>query len=182
MTGFARFIPLLVIVVLVTLFALMLGGDRNPKEIKSVLIGKPVPEFSLPALNGGALITQQSLKTGKPLMVNFFASWCVPCRAEHESLMYLATELHLPIVGIAYNDRPEKSKLFLENLGNPFSQVAADEEGRVLIEWGASGVPESFLIDGNGIIRYRHWGPIVGDSLEKRLLPVLKELRQEAGQ
>ncbi|MBL4838947.1 MAG: DsbE family thiol:disulfide interchange protein, partial [Kordiimonadaceae bacterium] len=76
MTGFARFIPLLVIVVLVTLFALMLGGDRNPKEIKSVLIGKPVPEFSLPALNGGALITQQSLKTGKPLMVNFFASWC----------------------------------------------------------------------------------------------------------
>ena len=182
MTGFARFVPLLVITALVVLFAVMLGGDRNPKEIKSVLIGKPVPELALPALIGGTPLTHETLKNGKPLLVNFFASWCVPCRAEHENLMLLASEAGLPIVGIAYKDPPEKSKRFLDDLGNPFSLTAMDQDGRAAIDWGVTGVPESFLIDGNGIIRYRHWGPIVGDSLEKRLLPELRKLQQEAKQ
>jgi len=109
-------------------------------------------------------------------LVNFFASWCVPCRAEHDNLMKLAGELKIPIIGIAYKDDPKRSLAFLDELGTPFTKTAQDRDGRVGIDWGVTGVPETFLIDGDGIIRYRHWGPIVGDSMEKRLLPQLREL------
>lgn len=178
MTGFGRFIPLLVVVALVGLFLSMMGGDRNPQEIKSVLVGKPVPDFTLPALDGsGAPLSAADLKTGKPVLVNFFASWCVPCRAEHDNLMRLAHEVGLPVMGIAYKDDPVKSIRFLDELGNPFTKTASDLDGRVAIDWGVSGVPESFLIDGEGVVRYRHWGPIVGDSFKKRLLPKLEEIR-----
>jgi len=177
MTDLRRFIPLLVVVAIFAVFLSMMGGNRNPKEIKSVLIGKPVPVFSLPALAAGDNpVTEADLKTGKPILVNFFASWCVPCRAEHANLMYLAEEKGLKIVGIAYKDEPERSLAFLENLGTPFVLTAQDREGRVAIDWGVTGVPETFLIDGDGTVRYRHWGPIVGDSLEKRLMPQLREL------
>jgi len=178
MTSFMRFIPLLIVASIFIVFLLMMGGERNPKEIKSVLIGKPAPAFSLPALmEGAAPVTEANLKTGKPILVNFFASWCAPCRAEHENLMFLAHEKGISIIGIAYKDTPAKSQAFLAELGTPFASVAQDLEGRVGIDWGITGVPETFLVDGDGIIRYRHWGPIVGDSLEKRLLPQLEEIQ-----
>jgi len=177
MEGYRRFIPLLIVFAIFAVFFKMMGGDRNPKEIKSVLIDKPAPAFSLPALaEGGAAITEADLKTGKPILVNFFASWCVPCRAEHDNLMKLADELNIPIIGIAYKDDPKRSLAFLDELGTPFTKTAQDRDGRVGIDWGVTGVPETFLIDGDGIIRYRHWGPIVGDSMEKRLLPQLRDL------
>jgi len=177
MKNIMRFIPLMVVIALVVLFVSMMGGDRNPQEIKSVLVGKEAPSFSLPALAGGPVpLTEVDLKTGKPLLVNFFASWCLPCRAEHENLMRIAKEVGVPIIGISYKDTPEKSLRFLDELGDPFLKTASDLDGRVAIDWGVTGVPESFLLDGNGIVRYRHWGPIVGDSLEKRLLPKLKEI------
>jgi len=178
MNGAMRFIPLVVVLVLFAVFFTMMSGDRNPKEIKSVLIDRPAPAFSLPSLeDGAAAITEADLKTGKPLLVNFFASWCAPCRAEHENLMLLAEDFGLNIVGIAYKDTPEKSRAFLDELGSPFSVVAQDIDGRAGIEWGITGVPETFLISADGMIRYRHWGPIVGDSLQKRLLPKLEEIQ-----
>jgi len=178
LTGFGRYIPVLIVVVILAVFFKMMGGDRNPKEIKSVLIGKPVPVFSLPALTEDKPgISEADLKTGKPTLVNFFASWCVPCRAEHENLMRLAFEEGVPIIGIAYKNEAVKAQAFLDELGNPFAKAALDLNGRVSIDWGVTGVPETFLIDGAGIIRYRHWGPIVGDSLEKRLMPQLEKLQ-----
>ncbi len=173
-----RFVPLLVVSALVLLFLVMMLSDRNPNEIDSVLIGRPAPEFSLVSLKEGApALTTADLKTGAPVLVNFFASWCVPCRAEHENLMALAGGYRVPVIGIAYKNDPDKARGFLTELGNPFSKTGLDLDGRVGIDWGVSGVPETFLIDGDGVIRYRHWGPIVGDSLTERLLPQLKALQ-----
>ena len=173
-----RFVPLIVVAAMVMLFLGMMLSDRNPNEIDSVLIGRPAPEFSLPSLaEGSTPLTTANLKTGKPVLVNFFASWCVPCRAEHENLMILAGKYRVPVIGIAYKNDPEKARGFLTELGNPFSKTGLDLDGRVGIDWGVSGVPETFLIDGDGVIRYRHWGPIVGSSLEERLLPQLEALQ-----
>lgn len=173
-----RFVPLTVVAALILLFFGMMLSDRNPNEIDSVLIGKPVPDFSLVSLKDGApALTAADLKTGAPLLVNFFASWCVPCRAEHENLMVLAGEYQIPVIGIAYKNDADKARGFLMELGNPFSKTGLDLDGRVGIDWGVSGVPETFLIDGDGVIRYRHWGPIVGDSLAERLLPQLEALQ-----
>ncbi len=173
-----RFVPLIVVAVLVMLFLGMMLSDRNPNEIDSVLIGRPAPEFSLPSLaEGAAPLTTADLKTGEPVLVNFFASWCVPCRAEHENLMILAGKYRVPVIGIAYKNEADKARGFLTELGNPFSKTGLDLDGRVGIDWGVSGVPETFLIDGEGVIRYRHWGPIVGSSLEERLLPQLEALQ-----
>jgi len=173
-----RLIPLMVVAALMLLFLGMMLSDRNPKEIDSVLIGKPVPDFSLASLLEGApALTAADLKTGKPVLVNFFASWCVPCRAEHENLMILAGEYRVPLIGIAYKNEADKARGFLMELGNPFSKTGLDLDGRVGIDWGVSGVPETFLIDGDGVIRYRHWGPIVGDSLTERLVPQLEALQ-----
>jgi len=173
-----RFVPLMVVTALVMLFLGMMLSDRNPNEIDSVLIGRPAPEFSLPSLaEGVAPLTSADLQTGKPVLVNFFASWCVPCRAEHENLMILAGQYRVPVIGIAYKNEADKARGFLTELGNPFSKTGLDLDGRVGIDWGVSGVPETFLIDGDGMIRYRHWGPIVGSSLEERLLPQLEALQ-----
>lgn len=173
-----RFLPLVIAGLLVALFLGMMLSDRNPQEIDSVLIGRAAPAFSLSSLADDApALTDADLKTGEPVLVNFFASWCVPCRAEHESLMELAGRYRVPVIGIAYKNERGKAIGFLNELGNPFSKTGLDLDGRVGIDWGVSGVPETFLLDGDGVIRYRHWGPIVGDSLEVRLLPELEALR-----
>lgn len=174
-----RFAPLAIVLGLFGLFFfLMTQEDRNPNEIKSVMIGKPVPSFEIPGLEAGAsTLTDADLKTGKPLLVNFFASWCVPCRAEHENLMRLGREHGVPIVGIAYKDTPDRALGFLDELGNPFIKTGSDQSGRLAIDWGVTGVPETFLISPDGLITYRHWGPIVGDSFETKLLPAMEALQ-----
>ena len=173
-----RFIPLVIVLGLFALFLARMNSGDNPKELDSVFIGRDAPQFELASLqDGNSPLTTADLKVGEPVLVNFFASWCVPCRAEHESLMVLAGKYRVPIYGIAYKDTPDRSRAFLTELGNPFSKTGIDQNGRVAIDWGVTGVPETFLIDGDGVVRYRHWGPIVGDGLEARLAPELEKLR-----
>jgi len=174
-----RFLPLIVVLALFAVFyTMMMDTERNPNEIKSVLIGKPVPEFTLPGLmEGEAVLDSAFLKTGQPMLVNFFASWCVPCRAEHENLMKVANEHGVTVIGIAYKDKPDAARGFLDELGNPYRRTALDLDGRLAIDFGVTGVPETFVIAGDGTITYRHWGPIVGDGLEAKLLPAYEAAR-----
>ncbi|WP_417449484.1 DsbE family thiol:disulfide interchange protein [Kordiimonas sp.] len=174
-----RFLPLIIVLALFAVFLRMMTlEDRNPNEIKSVMIGKAVPEFTLPGLMPAETeIGHEALKSGQPVLVNFFASWCVPCRAEHENLMKLAGEHGATIIGVAYKDDPAKARAFLEELGNPYSRAAVDRDGRLAIDFGVTGVPETFVISGDGMISYRHWGPIVGDGLETKLLPAYEAVK-----
>ncbi len=174
-----RFFPLLIVIFLVILFAYMLRDGRNPSEIKNVHVGEAIPQFSLTDISNTGEISDQSIRNEKtPILVNFFASWCVPCRAEHDNLMALANTHNVRILGIAYKDQPEDSRAFLEELGNPFYKYGGDIDGSVGFEWGVTGVPETFLIDSNGRVRYHHYGPIVGDALHTKILPQLEDLSQ----
>jgi cytochrome c biogenesis protein CcmG, thiol:disulfide interchange protein DsbE len=153
---------------------LAVGLTRDPGTLPSALVDRPVPEFELPALEGAEGLSDEDLK-GRVSLVNVFASWCVPCRIEHPVLMRLA-EQGVPIFGINYKDPPDQAKAWLAELGDPFEKIGADRNGRVGIEWGVYGVPETFVIDAEGRIRHRHVGPIQASDLEQTLLPILAEL------
>jgi cytochrome c biogenesis protein CcmG, thiol:disulfide interchange protein DsbE len=153
---------------------LAVGLTRDPGTLPSALVDRLVPEFELPALEGVEGLSDQDLK-GRVSLVNVFASWCVPCRVEHPVLMRLA-EQGVPIFGINYKDPPDQAKAWLAELGDPFEKIGADRNGRVGIEWGVYGVPETFVIDAEGRIRHRHVGPIQARDLEQTLLPILAEL------
>jgi cytochrome c biogenesis protein CcmG/thiol:disulfide interchange protein DsbE len=153
---------------------LAVGLTRDPGTLPSALIDHPVPTFELPALEGGEGFSNQDL-VGQVSLVNVFASWCVPCRVEHPVLMKLA-ESGVPIYGINYKDPPDQAQAWLAELGNPFQKIGADRSGRVGIEWGVYGVPETFVIDAEGRIRHKHVGPLQPRDLERTLLPILAEL------
>ena len=154
---------------------LAVGLTRDPGTLPSALLDRPVPAFELPALEGAEGFSTEDLK-GRVSLVNVFASWCVPCRVEHPVLMRLAEE-GVPIFGINYKDPPDQAKVWLAELGDPFEKIGADRNGRVGIEWGVYGVPETFVVDAEGRIRHRHVGPIQARDLERTLLPILAELR-----
>jgi cytochrome c biogenesis protein CcmG, thiol:disulfide interchange protein DsbE len=151
-------------------------GSYDPRGVPSALIGKPAPDFTLPPLEGvdrPALAASDLRGTGKPVLVNFFASWCVPCVIEHPQLMRLSRE-GVPVLGIAYKDKPEDALGFLKRHGNPFTRLGMDQPGRVAIDWGLYGVPETYLIDKDGIIRWRWAGPLTEDTLRAELQPLLR--------
>jgi cytochrome c biogenesis protein CcmG/thiol:disulfide interchange protein DsbE len=152
---------------------LAVGLTRDPGTLPSALIDHPVPAFELPPLLGDAGLSSEDLK-GQVALVNVFASWCVPCRVEHPVLMRLAEE-GVPIYGINYKDPPDQAQAWLADLGNPFQKIGADRNGRVGIEWGVYGVPETFVIDAEGRIRHKHVGPIQARDLDT-LRPILAEL------
>jgi cytochrome c biogenesis protein CcmG, thiol:disulfide interchange protein DsbE len=154
---------------------LAVGLTRDPSTLPSALLDQPVPQFELPALAGGDGLSSADLK-GRVSLVNVFASWCVPCRVEHPVLMRLAEE-GVPIFGINYKDPPDKAQAWLAELGDPFEKIGADRDGRVGIEWGVYGVPETFVVDAQGRIRHRHVGPIQARDLEQTLRPILAELQ-----
>jgi len=166
-----------VFAVLAAIFAVGLT-NKDPGRIPSVLLGKPVPEFELPPLGGlmevgepvGGLATRD-LKTGEVTLVNVWASWCVPCRQEHPYLMALANQHGVRIAGLNYKDKPENARRFLGSLGNPFKRVGVDNKGSATVDWGVYGVPETFLVDGAGVIRYKWIGPITPRALKEELLP-----------
>lgn len=157
-----------------------LSGGRDPGAIPSVLVSQPVPQFDLDPVEGVALpglAASDLVGTGGVMLLNVFASWCGPCRAEHPILTQLAQEDGVTLVGINYKDKPEDASAWLKELGNPYAAIGSDYSGRAGIELGISGVPETFIIDAEGIIRHRFAGPVVGDGL-RRFREALDEVRQ----
>lgn len=160
-------LPLFLLGGLAAVFALDVG--RDPRAIPSALIGRPVPEFALPPLESGGKGLAAADLRGGVTVVNVFASWCPPCRVEHPVLKRLAQSA--TVVGIAYKDRPADTLAWLHRLGNPYAAVGADAEGRVALDWGVTGVPETFVVDASGRIRFKHAGPLTPDIAESQLLP-----------
>jgi cytochrome c biogenesis protein CcmG/thiol:disulfide interchange protein DsbE len=172
-----RFLFVLPLVVFAALSLYFTAGlSRDPHAIPSVLIDKPAPPFELPPLPGQAPGLATADLRGTPLLLNVFASWCAPCRLEHPLLVRLAGELRIPVYGINYKDKPEDALAWLKALGNPYRAIGADRDGRVGIEFGVYGVPETFVIDREGRIRYKHVGPLTAETVEGVLLPLLKKL------
>jgi len=176
-----RIVVLLPVAVFAALVGLMISlltdSERNDdlSRLPSALIGKPAPETSLPPINatipGG--FSTADLK-GQVSLVNVFASWCIPCLAEHPQIESLA-ERGVPVYGINHRDKPEAAETWLRRHGNPYIAVGADLDARASIDWGVTGVPETFIIDRNGVITYKHVGPITQDALDKKILPKLRE-------
>lgn len=170
-------IPLLAAVGLIVALGWPLIEGRNPQELPSVLLDKPVPAFDLPALEPGEPGLASGDLAGKPVLVNVFASWCAPCRAEIPRLQGLAEE-GVTIYGLAYKDDPEATQRFLEVLGNPYARIGVDRDGRTGLEFGVYGVPETYVIDADGVIRHRHVGEVTDRVADATLVPLLKELAQ----
>ena len=169
-------LPLLGLVGMLSAFALGLG--RDPKVLPSPLVGKPVPAFELARLeaDGGAFASAALAADGEPKLLNVFASWCLSCKVEHPVLMRIAAE-GVALYGLDWKDRPEDGRAYLASRGNPFRAVGSDPSGRAGIELGVTGTPETFVIDGRGIIRHRHVGPITPEVWEETLRPMLARLR-----
>jgi cytochrome c biogenesis protein CcmG/thiol:disulfide interchange protein DsbE len=171
-------LPLLVVVGILAVFWRGLDPARNPAALSSALIGKPVPAFALPGLTPDSPGLGEGDLKGQVTVLNFFASWCAPCRAEHPLLVELAGNPAIRLVGITYKDRPANSQRFLRELGDPFAAVGADESGRTGIDFGLTGVPETYIIDRDGIVRYRLPQPLDRARLRDEILPLVAELAQ----
>jgi cytochrome c biogenesis protein CcmG/thiol:disulfide interchange protein DsbE len=169
-------LPILAFLALALGFWLGLAPDRDPSLVPSVMIDKEVPPFDLPALAAGKPGLRSTDLKGRLTLINFFASWCVPCRAEHPLLLELAKDKRIRIDGIAWKNKPEDAAGFLADLGDPYALTAADQSGRTGIDFGVYGVPESYLIDKDGRIRYRQVGPFTEDDIRTKLLPLVAEL------
>lgn len=169
-------LPILIVAGLVAMFWRGLDPARSPGALPSALIGKPAPAIDLPGLGEGApRLTLDSFK-GRPVAINFFASWCIPCRAEHPLLLQLSAQYGVQVIGIAWKDRPADARAFLAELGDPYAATGEDEKGRTGIDFGITGVPETFLLDKDGIVRWRIAGPLMPDSLKDELGPALAEV------
>jgi cytochrome c biogenesis protein CcmG/thiol:disulfide interchange protein DsbE len=169
-------VPLALFLGLAVYFAV--GLTKDPRILPSALIDKPAPEFALDPLKDGEQGLAKGDLGGEVVLVNVFASWCVPCRAEHPVLMRLAEEKTIPIYGINYKDRKKEALAWLDELGDPYQRIGHDLSGRAGINWGVYGVPETYVIGRDGRIRYRHVGPLFPEILEKTILPLIEELRQ----
>jgi len=166
-------LPIAIFIALVAAFFIPGLGRDDPKNIPSTRVGSPAPALFIGDDQDPAKgFTDDTLREDGIKMVNFWASWCGPCRAEHPNLMKLA-EGGLQIYGVNYKDNPENAAQFLAGLGDPFTAILSDSKGRNGIEWGITGVPESLLIDGNGIILWHYRGPITQSIIDKQIQPVL---------
>jgi len=168
--------PLALFLGLAAWFGAALFSGRDPRELPSALIDRPAPGFDLPSLADGRL-SSEALR-GQVTVVNFFASWCAPCRVEHPVLLRLARQEKIRVIGIAYKDRPEDSRRFLAELGDPYLATGIDRDGRTGIDFGLYGVPETYVIDKAGHIRKRIVGPVSHTMLDRELLPLLRALEK----
>ncbi len=171
-------LPVLVFAALAA--ALGVGLTLRPDVVPSALIDKPVPQFTLAGLPGAGPRLGEGFSnadlTGQVSLVNVFASWCLPCRVEHPILMRLARDRKVRIFGLNYKDKPEDARAWLKELGNPYWRIGADRDGRVGIDWGVYGVPETFIVDSQGRIRYKQIGPITASDLDEKILPIIERL------
>jgi cytochrome c biogenesis protein CcmG, thiol:disulfide interchange protein DsbE len=151
------FIPLLVFLALSGLFMWAMFGQRVDKKA-SALVGKPAPMFQLPAIAGGTL--DLATYKGRPIILNFYASWCAPCRLEHPQFLQLAKDSRFVVLGVAYRDDPAKTAAYLDELGNPYAATALDRQGAVGVQFGLAGVPETYVIGADGIVKHRHQGEV----------------------
>jgi cytochrome c biogenesis protein CcmG/thiol:disulfide interchange protein DsbE len=174
-----RLVFLLPILVFLGLAVVLgVGLFLDPREVPSPLIGKPVPEFSLPPVRGRTLGLSSADLKGEVSLVNVFASWCVACREEHPLLMQLKQQGLVPIHGLNYKDAPKDAAEWLDALGDPYTRTGADINGRVGIDWGVYGVPETFVIDRNGRIAYKHIGPMTPRDWDEEIAPLIERLRR----
>ena len=158
---------------------LYLGLYRDPTLVPSPLIGKPVPRFALGPVQGREQGLSSRDLRGEVTLVNVFASWCVACRDEHPLLMALEREDVIPIHGLNYKDTPDAAAAWLDALGDPYTRIGADLDGRVGLDWGVYGVPETFVVDRNGRIAYKHIGPVTPRVLDEVVLPLVRTLRAD---
>ncbi len=156
-------LPLATLLIMAGFFAWSMVSGRDPASIGSVMVNRPAPK-----LEG------VTFGDGKPVLVNFFASWCAPCLAEHPLITRLKEREGATIVGIAWKNKPDEARAWLERLGNPFRQVLFDQDGKQALDWGLSGVPETYLIDGKGIVRLHFRRPINQRDVDDAILPLLK--------
>jgi cytochrome c biogenesis protein CcmG, thiol:disulfide interchange protein DsbE len=181
-----RLLPVAMFVVVAVFFALALRtGD--PSLLPSTLVGKPVPATTFPGIEGlaaagnsGGGFSSADLAKGKISVVNYWASWCVPCIDEHPLLETLKEQAGVDIYGINYKDQAANARRFLGRYGNPYTAVGTDAQGRAAIDWGVYGTPETFVINGRGNVIYKHVGPISEDSLKSKLLPIIEKAKTEA--
>jgi len=172
-----RFIlPAIAFSVVAAFMLVALTSGRDPKEIPSPLIGKPAPAFTLPVLAQTDQSWSPEKMRGQVWLLNVWASWCAPCLVEHPELLKLARAKTLPLIGFNYKDEPGAAVAWLDKHGNPYTTIVADRNGRAAFDYGVYGVPETFLIDRNGTIRYKHVGPLTVDEIANKLLPMAQAL------
>lgn len=169
----------IVIAVFLALIALLgVGLTLNPREVPSPLVGKPAPQFSLPQLHAPQKTFSPSEMSGKVWVLNVWASWCPPCLEEHPLITELARVGNAPLVGLNYKDRREDAIAWLKRHGDPFALSVSDIAGVIAIDYGVYGVPETYVIDKKGVIRYKRIGPLKRDIFEEKVLPLLQELER----
>ena len=172
-----RMLPVIAFAALVVLLGI--GLTRDPRLVPSPLIGKPAPVFDLPPVKGRSAGLSNRDFGGDVVLLNVFASWCVACREEHPLLLALSQRHAVPIFGLNYKDKPDDAAAWLDELGDPYARTGADLDGRVGIDWGVYGVPETFVVDRSGRIAYKHIGPLTPAVLENTVLPMVEKLRRE---
>lgn len=170
-------LPLIAFVLLVAL--LFVGLSNDPRKVPSPLVNKAAPDFELPRLYDTSATFSPKMLKGKVWLLNIWASWCRGCRVEHPILNELAKQKLLPMVGFNYKDTNVEAKKWLKNLDNPYDLIVTDQEGLVGFDYGVYGVPETFFIDKNGIIRYKHIGPVSYKDLTEKIIPLVKKLQAE---
>ena len=170
-------LPLAIFAVVVGFLGI--GLTLNPREVPSPLIGKPAPAFVLPQLYEPQNVLSQKDLSGKVWLLNFWASWCGGCKEEHPVLMQLAKTGEVPIYGMDYKDQREEALAWLRRWGNPYPVIAVDEAGRVGINYGVYGVPETYVIDKAGVIRYKQIGPLDENIVQRKILPLVRELEKQ---
>jgi cytochrome c biogenesis protein CcmG, thiol:disulfide interchange protein DsbE len=169
-------LPLAIFLVLVGFLAV--GLKLDPREVPSPLVGKPAPAFELPVLQQPDKRFVPADMRGKVWLLNVWASWCVSCREEHPVLLALAKRGVMPILGLNYKDKSEDAAAWLKQFGNPYELSAVDADGRIGIDYGVYGVPETYLIDAEGVIRYKQIGPVTAAALEQKILPLAMSLKK----
>lgn len=174
-------LPLLVFAALAGVFLLQLLSGRDGATVPSALLGERAPETNLPPLEGAGLPGLLSGDfPGEVTLVNVWASWCAPCRAEHPVLTALGEDGRVKLAGLNYKDRPEQARGFLNQLGNPYDAIGVDTSGRTAIDWGVYGVPETFLVGSDGKILFKHVGPLTPQIVAAELMPEIEKALMRA--